>query len=186
MGRHSSFRNIYALKSRYLDFLDHLYGVRASPNGWKSQTVMVKWRVRRLDGECHSCVMLPHLIKNRAKARDITMSEGEHNAPIVKEWFCRLLGINGNEEHTVGNVLPGHNLQLIEKKPDRPLADRLDALLIDERMLEPEHVTAVTYEQLATDEEGKRKEYSQLKSGTADIQPEQDKRRLIPPRHFSW
>lgn len=92
------------------------------------------------------------------------MSEGEHNAPIVKEWFCRLLGINGNEEHTVGNVLPGHNLQLIEKKPDRPLADRLDALLIDERILEPEHVTAVTYEQLATDEEGKRKEYSQLRA----------------------
>lgn len=92
------------------------------------------------------------------------MSEGEHNAPIVKEWFCRLLGINGNEEHTVGNVLPGHNLQLIEKKPDRPLADRLDALLVDERMLEPEHVTAVTYEQLATDEEGKRKEYSQLRA----------------------
>ena len=31
MGRHSSFRNIYALKSRYLDFLDHLYGVESQP-----------------------------------------------------------------------------------------------------------------------------------------------------------
>ena len=40
----------------------------------------------------------------------------------------------------------------------------MDALLIDERMLEPEHVTAVTYEQLAMDEEGKRKEYSQLRA----------------------
>ena len=164
MGRHSSFRNIYALKSRYLDFLDHLYGVESQPEWLEESNCYGEMESETIGRRMSFLRHVAYLIKNRAKARDITMSEGEHNAPIVKEWFCRLLGINGNEEHTVGNVLPGHNLQLIEKKPDRPLADRLDALLIDERILEPEHVTAVTYEQLATDEEGKRKEYSQLRA----------------------
>lgn len=164
MDCHSSFRNIYALKSRYLDFLDHLYGVESQPEWLEESNCYGEMESETIGRRMSFLRHVAYLIKNRAKARDITMSEGEHNAPIVKEWFCRLLGINGNEEHTVGNVLPGHNLQLIEKKPDRPLADRLDALLIDERILEPENVTTVTYEQLATDEEGKHKEYSQLRA----------------------
>ena len=181
MGRHSSFRNIYALKSRYLDFLDHLYGVESQPEWLEESNCYGEMESETIGRRMSFLRHVAYLIKNRAKARDITMSEGEHNAPIVKEWFCRLLGINGNEEHTVGNVLPGHNLQLIEKKPDRPLADRLDALLIDERMLEPEHVTAVTYEQLAMDEEGKRKEYSQLRAELPIFERNSLQAATIPP-----
>lgn len=163
MDHHSSFRNIHALKSRYLDFLDHLYGVESQPEWLEELNCYGEMENETIGRRMSFLRHVAYLTKNRAKARDVSIPEGEHNAPIVKEWFCRLLGINGNEEHTVGNVLPGHNLQLIEKKPDHPLVDRLDALLIDERILEPENVMAVTYEKLATNEEEKRKEYSQLR-----------------------
>ena len=156
-------RDVYALKSRYLDFLDHLYGVESHP-AWLSEldnygeTTDETLR-RRMSFLRH----VPYMIKNRAKARDITIPEGECNSPVVKEWFCRLLGIIGDEEHTVSNVLPGHNLRLIEKRSDKPLMDRLDAMLIDERMLNEDNVTAVTYEELATDKKEKNREYSQLR-----------------------
>lgn len=59
MGRHSSFRNIYALKSRYLDFLDHLYGVESQPEWLEESNCYGEMESETIDGECHSCVMLP-------------------------------------------------------------------------------------------------------------------------------
>ena len=95
-------------------FFDHLYGVESQPEWLEESNCYGEMESETIGRRMSFLRHVAYLIKNRAKARDITMSEGEHNAPIVKEWFCRLLGINGNEEHTVGNVLPGHNLQLIE------------------------------------------------------------------------
>lgn len=155
-------RDIHALKSRYLDFLDRLYGVKSQPAWLTEQN---NYGETKEGGLRRRMLLLQHvayLTKNRAKARDITIPAGENNAPVVKEWFCRLLGIDGNEEHTVSNVLPGHHLQLIEKKSGDPLLDRMDALLIDERMLEPDNVIPVIYEELAADEKEKNEEYSWL------------------------
>ncbi len=156
-------RNIHALKSRYLDFLDRLYGVESQPAWLTEQDNYGETEEGGLRRRMLFLQHVAYLARNRAKARDITIPEGENNAPVVKEWFCRLLGIDGNEEHTVGNVLPGHHLELIEKKSDNPLLDRLDALLIDERILEPDNVIPVVYEELAADEKEKNEEYSQLR-----------------------
>ena len=156
-------QDMSVLKSRYLDFLDHLYGVESHP-AWLSEQDNYGEKTdetlrRRMSFLRHA----PRLTKHRAKARDISIPEGENNTPAVKEYFCRLLGIIYNEEHTISNVLPGHNLRLIEKRHGRPLMDRLDAMLIDERMLNADNVTDVTYEELATDKKGKNEEYSQLR-----------------------
>lgn len=156
-------RDIYTLKSRYLDFLDPLYGVDSWPEWLKESDCYGETTDETLRRRMAFLRHIACLAKNRAQARNITLPEGEHNAPVAKEWFCRLLGINGDEEHTVSNVLPAHNLRVVDKKSDKPLFDRLDALLIDERMLKQENVIPVIYEKLATDEKEKHEEYSRLR-----------------------
>lgn len=162
MNNRSS-RNTYALKSCYLDFLDHLYNVESQPKWLEESDCYGETAGETLRRRMAFLRRVAYLLKNRAKARDITIRKGENNAPVVKKWFCWLLGINGNEEHTVSNILPGHNLELIEEESETPFLDRLDALLIDERILEQENAIPVTYEKLATDIDGKHKEYEQLR-----------------------
>lgn len=156
-------RDIHALKSRYLDFLDCLYGVESQPSWLMEQNNYGETEEGRLRRRILFLQHVAYLTKNRSKAREITKPPEENNAAVVKEWFCRLLDINRNEEHTVGNVLPGHNLRLIEKESGEPLLDWMDAQLIDERMLEPDNVIPVVYEELAADEKEKREEYSKLR-----------------------
>lgn len=156
-------RDIHALKSRYLDFLDCLYGVESQPSWLMEQNNYGETEEGRLRRRILFLQHVAYLTKNRSKAREITKNAEENNAAVVKEWFCRLLDINRNEGHTVGNVLPGHNLRLIEKESGEPLLDWMDAQLIDERMLEPDNVIPVVYEELAADEKEKREEYSKLR-----------------------
>ncbi|WP_455638789.1 hypothetical protein [Parabacteroides sp.] len=161
---YASARDVFTLKSRYLDFIDRLYGVESQPKWLEESDCYGETDDEILSRRMAFLRHLAYLIKNRAKARDISIRKGEGNAPVVKEWFCRLLGIDGNEDHIVSNVLPGHNLQLVEKDGDKTFFDRLDALLIDERLLEWDNMLPVTYEQLATDIDGKHKEYEQLRA----------------------
>ncbi len=156
-------RDILMLKSRYLDFLDRLYGVESHPVWLSEQNSYGETEEGTLLRRMNFLRHVAGLIKNRARARNIIVSGGEGNAPMVKEWFCLLLGINESDEHIISNVLPSYNLQLIEKKPDKPLFDRIDSLLIDERMLEADNVLEVDYKELSADEAEKRKEYNQMR-----------------------
>ena len=156
-------RDILALKSRYLDFLDRLYGVESHPAWLSEQNSYGETKEGTLLRRMNFLRHIAGLIKNRARARNIIVPGGEGNVSTVKEWFCRLLGINESDEHTVSNVLPSYNLQLIEKKPDKPLFDRIDSLLIDDRMLEADNVLEVDYEELSADEAEKRKEYKWMR-----------------------
>ena len=154
------------LKSRYLDFLDRLYGTESQP-AWLSEencygetpAGTVRRRVNFLRNAAR-------LEKERMKARNLLEADG--NAPTVKEHFCLLLGIDPDDGHTVSNVLPGHNLRLLERKQEEDgtpgITDRIDSLLIGERMLRPGNVQPVEFERLARDEEGKRKEYAGMRA----------------------
>ena len=154
------------LKSRYLDFLDRLYGTE-SQSAWLSEencygetpAGTVRRRVNFLRNAAR-------LEKERMKARNLLEADG--NAPTVKEHFCLLLGIDPDDGHTVSNVLPGHNLRLLERKQEKDgtlgITDRIDSLLIGERMLRPGNVQPVEFERLARDEEGKRKEYAGMRA----------------------
>ena len=154
------------LKSRYLDFLDRLYGTE-SQSAWLSEencygetpAGTVRRRVNFLRNAAR-------LEKERMKARNLLEADG--NAPTVKEHFCLLLGIDPDDGHTVSNVLPGHNLRLLERKQEEDgtpgITDRIDSLLIGERMLRPGNVQPVEFERLARDEEGKRKEYAGMRA----------------------
>lgn len=155
-------RRTRELKKTYLDFLDRLYGVESHPawlaeeNGY-GETEEDTLR-RRMDFLRHAAC----LTGNRSRARNVLPEEKTSDTPVIKEWFCRLLGLESNDEHAVSNVLPKYNLRIVERKAGKSLAERLDSLLIDERMLEEDKVEPVIYEELAAGEAEKLDEYNRM------------------------
>lgn len=155
-------RRIRELKKTYLDFLDRLYGMESQPawlaeeNGYgETEEDMLRRRM----GFLHHATSLTG---NRSRARNILPGEKTSDTPVIKEWFCRLLGLESNDEHAVSNVLPKYNLRIVERKAGKSLAERLDSLLIDERMLEEDKVEPVVYEKLTDDEAEKLDEYNRM------------------------
>lgn len=160
-----SLRNIYALKSRYLNFLDSLYCVESQPvwmeefgNYGETEEAIL----------CRRTGFLRHiarLTKNRARARDISDEDGKENIATVKEWFCRLLAINRDENRSVGNILPGHNLVLMRTdEKNKRFRDRLTAMLISERMLDSKHVETIRPVKLTDDKKEKLEQYGKLRT----------------------
>lgn len=151
------------LKRHYLDFVDRLYGVESNP-AWMSENNcygetedgMLRRRMRFLRH-------VPILLRDRSRARDITDTEAvtESCMPMVKRWFCLLLGINPDDARAVSNVLPGRNLCVTEKRDGHHFRD-IDSLLIHERMLDAENVEKVDYVELTSDEKEKQEEYDRL------------------------
>lgn len=154
------------LKSRYLDFLDRLYGTESQPAWLSEENCYGETPAGTVRRRMNFLRNAARLEKERMKARNLLEADG--NAPTVKEHFCLLLGIDPDDGHTVSNVLPGHNLRLLERKQEEDgtpgITDRIDSLLIGERMLRPGNVQPVEFERLARDEEGKRKEYAGMRA----------------------
>lgn len=153
------------LKRQYLDFLDRIYGVESQPAWLYEQNSYGETEEGTLRRRMHFLKHAADLTRNRCRARDITDTKGEtdNSTPVVKKWFCLMLGINYDDRHAVSNVLPEHNLIISEKKEDRPFMD-IDSLLIHERMLDAENVENIDYMELAPDEDGKLEEYRQMRS----------------------
>lgn len=159
-----STRNIYVQKSRFLDFLDRLYCVESQPawmeefgNYGETEEDILS---RRMDFLYH----IADLTKNRARARNITNPGGKENITVAKEWFCRLLGIGMDENRSVGNVLPSHNLVLMKAdKKGKRYHDLLIAMLINERILENYYLEAVKPVDLPADDKKKLEQYSRLR-----------------------
>lgn len=156
------------LRSRYLDFLDRLYGVESNPSWLAAEDSHGETHAGTLRRRVHFLRHVARLERDRPKARNLLLPSVNGNTPAIKEWFCLLLGLNPDDGHTVSNVLPGNNLRLVEyrkDKDDRPgIADRIDSLLIGERMLRPENVRPVEFKKLSTEEEGKRREYAEMRA----------------------
>lgn len=164
-----STRSRFKLRGRYLDFLDGLYGVESNPAWLAEEDNYGETPVGTLRRRANFLRNVARLQRDKAKARDILLPAENGNTPAVKEWFCRLLGLDPDDGHTVSNVLPGNNLRLMEPKKEdgdgRPgIADRIDSLLIGERMLRPENVRPVEFKTLSADEAGKRREYAEMRA----------------------
>ena len=153
-------------KSRYLDFLDRLYGVESHPAWLSEENAYGETPIGTLRRRMNFLRNAARLEKERMKARNLLEADG--NAPTVKEHFCLLLGIDPNEGRSVSNVLPAHNLRLQERREEDEstlgITDRIDSLLIGERMLRPDNVLPVEFKGLARDEEGKRREYAAMRA----------------------
>ena len=153
-------------KSRYLDFLDRLYGVESHPAWLSEENAYGETPIGTLRRRMNFLRNAARLEKERMKARNLLEADG--NAPTVKEHFCLLLGIDPDEGRSVSNVLPAHNLRLLERREEDEstlgITDRIDSLLIGERMLRPDNVLPVEFKGLARDEEGKRREYAAMRA----------------------
>lgn len=166
-------RNRLGLKTRYLDFLDKLYGVESHP-AWLSEMNSYgetpAGTVRRRTNFLRHIAWLQEA---KAKARNLVATEAD--TPTVKAYFCLLLGLNPDDGNIVSNVLPEQNLGLMEyrrkkaegKEKMTDIADRIDSLLIKEQMLEPDKLRPVKFMPLSEDQEGKRKEYAEMRASLA-------------------
>ena len=155
---------IRALKKQYLDFLDKMYGVESHPVWLSEQNCYGETEEGTLWRRMNFMRHIACLTGNRSRARDILLHEEESDPPVIKEWFCRLLGLESSDEYTVSNVLPKHNLRIVDRKAKKSLTERIDSLLIDERMLEEDKMEKIDYEELAADEAEKLREYGMMRS----------------------
>lgn len=160
---HLSDRRIRELKRQYLDFLDKLYGVESHPAWLAEENCYGETPEGTLRRRMNFLRHAAYLIRNRSRSRNILFREEGSGTPVVKEWFCHLLGLESSDEHTVGNVLPKHNLRIVENKSGGSSVERIDSLLIDERMLEESMVEPVSYEELAAGKAEKLNEYRQMR-----------------------
>lgn len=162
-GRDVGDRCARKVKRQYLDFLDRLYGVESNPAWLTENNCYGETEEETLRRRMRFLRNVPILLRNRSKARDITDTEAktESGMPVVKRWFCLLLGISPDDERAVSNVLSERNLRITEKRDGHRFRD-IDSLLIQERMLDAGNVEKVDYVELASDEKEKQKEYDRM------------------------
>ncbi len=156
-------RNACEARKQYLDFLDRLYGVESNPAWLAGEDRYGETEEGTLRRRMNFLGHAAYLTRNRSRARDILPGEAGGGTPVPKEWFCHLLGLESSDDHAVGNVLPMYNLRIVERKRQRSLAERVDSLLMDERMLEEDMVEPIHYEELASDEAKKLDEYNEMR-----------------------
>ena len=111
------FRNTFALKNQYLDFLDHLYGVDSNPD-W------MKWgnaNINNAETEDHFLKRrmnflrnVPWLLQARAKAYNIYKPCSAENISTIKAYLSLLLGMNMDESIPASGILSKYNLELVE------------------------------------------------------------------------
>lgn len=158
------YRSVYALKSKYLDFLDGLYGIESSPCWMEEFNYYGDTENERLSKRMDFLRNVAFLTKYRGKARNIKEWRDGENIPTVKKHVCYLLGMNMNEEISVGNVLPSHNLALLgTEKEGRRYRDKLNAMMISERMLDQVNISRIEQDPLLDTEDIPREEYEKLR-----------------------
>ncbi len=137
------FRPVAALRNRYMDFLDDLYGTESDPARLREFDWYGGTEEARLRRRMRFLRELPQSVRERAVSFDRNGAYGGRNVPAVKRILSLLLDFNGEEAIAVGNLLPAHRLRLTEERSGMPA---------DARMIEDALFTAGTVETVAEDE----------------------------------
>lgn len=158
------FRDITEVKYRYLDFIDNLYGVDSNQK-WlrefggygESEEDYILRRMKFLRA-------LPDMTRDRFKATDIMEGRSIDNVAVMKRYISLLLGFHNNELVSVGNILPSHNLILMgEGQRGKHLCDRLNSMLIDEKILNEDAVIPIEPDEPPVTEDEKLAKYEELR-----------------------
>ena len=138
------FRPVAALRNRYMDFLDDLYGTESDPARLREFDWYGGTEEARLRRRMRFLRELPRLVRERAVSFDRNGAYGGRNVPVVKRILSLLLDFNGEEAIAVGNILPAHRLRLTETEHgrERPGAPA-DARMIEDALFAPGAVEAV-------------------------------------------
>lgn len=140
-------RKVRGLKNRYLDFLDHLYGVDSNPAWMKDLSYYGETGDETIRRRLNFLHHIADLTRTRAKAWNIYGEKSEENVSTLKAYISLLLGLNIDENVSVGNILPSHNLILLgSKEENKKVRDRLNSMLIDEKMLDAANIESIPLE----------------------------------------
>jgi hypothetical protein len=158
------YRNTVALRTRYMDFLDGLYGTDSAPEWMAEFDCYGQTEDDRLRRRMHFLKALPEMIRDRSRSFDITGSYGGENVPVVKKYLSLLLDFDTDEETTVGNVLPGHNLILIGDGEHRErMRELMSSQMIDDDVFDPGAVETVEEDTPPATKDEKLKRYEDLR-----------------------
>lgn len=158
------YRPVAALRSRYMDFLDSLYGVDSNPVWLREFEYYGQTEDDRLRRRMRFLSELPRLIRNRFLSFDITGGYGGENVPAVKRYLSLLLDFNAEEAISAGNILPGHNLILMnDEEEGKPLREWIDSRMIDDEVFAAKAVEAVEEDMPPRTEREKLERYEDLR-----------------------
>lgn len=158
------YRNIATLRTRYMDFLDSLYGTDSAPEWMAEFDCYGQTEDDRLHRRMRFLKALPEMIRDRSRSFDITGPYGGENVPVVKRYLSLLLDFDTDEETTVGNVLPGHNLILMgDGEQGERLRGLMSSQMIDDDVFDPGAVEAVAEDTPPATKDEKLKRYEELR-----------------------
>ncbi len=157
-------RKVGRLKNRYLDFLDHLYGVDSHPAWTKDLSYYGETNEDVIQRRIKYLRHIACLTRTRAKAWNIYGERTEDNIPTLKAHISLLLGLNIDEDVSIGNVLPSHNLILLgNQEEQKKVRDRLNSMLVDEKMLDSSNIESIPYELPVMNEEEKLQHFQTIR-----------------------
>lgn len=158
------YRNTVALRTRYMDFLDGLYGTDSAPEWMTEFDCYGQTEDDRLRRRMLFLKALPEMIRDRSRSFDITGAYGGENVPVVKKYLSLLLDFDTDEETTVGNILPGHNLILMgDGEQGERFRGLMSSQMIDDDVFAPGAVEAVTEDTPPATKDEKLKRYEDLR-----------------------
>lgn len=158
------YRNIATLRTRYMDFLDSLYGTDSAPEWMAEFDCYGQTEDDRLHRRMRFLKALPEMIRDRSRSFDITGPYGGENVPVVKRYLSLLLDFDTDEETTVGNVLPGHNLILMgDGEQGERLRGLMSSQMIDDDVFDPGAVEAVVEDTPPATKDEKLKRHEDLR-----------------------
>lgn len=157
-------RNTVALRTRYMDLLDGLYGTDSAPEWMAEFDCYGQTEDDRLRRRMRFLKALPGMIRDRSRSFDITGAYGGENVPVVKKYLSLLLDFDTDEETTVGNVLPGHNLILMgDGERGERFRGLMSSQMIDDDVFDPGAVEAVAEDTPPVTKDEKLKRYEDLR-----------------------
>lgn len=158
------YRNTVTLRTRYMDFLDGLYGTDSAPEWMAEFDCYGQTEDDRLRRRMRFLKALPEMIRDRSRSFDITGPYGGENVPVVKKYLSLLLDFDTDEETTVGNVLPGHNLILMgDGEQGERLRGLMSSQMIDDDVFDPGAVEAVAEDTPPATKDEKLKRHEDLR-----------------------
>lgn len=158
------YRDTKELKTRYMNFLDGLYGVDSEPEWMKEFDCYGQTADDRLRRRMRFLKALPAMVRDRSRSFDITGTFGGENVPTVKKYLSLLLDFDTDEETTVGNILPAHNLILMgDGERGERFRGLVSSQMIDDDLFDSGSVEAIEEDTPPASKEEKLKRYENLR-----------------------
>lgn len=158
------YRDTKDIKTRYMDFLDGLYGVDSEPEWMKEFDCYGQTVDDRLRRRIRFLKALPVMVRDRSRSFDIAGTFGGENVPTVKKYLSLLLDFDTDEETTVGNVLPSHNLILMgDGEKGEKFRGLVSSQMIDDDLFDSASVETIEEDTPPASKEEKLKRYENLR-----------------------